>query len=97
MAPGACNIAQAANDWLAYGLSGLDRSTVATSTILVNTHIIPALGKRKLRDLSAQNVDKWLAGKAKTHSTSTPGAASLLSEPDHQACHGARQGPSERG
>ncbi|QYC37651.1 hypothetical protein Nocox_00060 [Nonomuraea coxensis DSM 45129] len=27
--------------------------------------------ERKLRDLSAQDVDKWLAAKAKTHSTST--------------------------
>jgi integrase len=71
IAPGEFTVAQAANDWLAYGLSGLDPSTVATNTTLVKTHIIPALGKRKLRDLSAQDVDKWLAGKAKTHSTST--------------------------
>ena len=26
-------------------------------------HVIPALGARKLRDLSVEDVDKWLAGK----------------------------------
>jgi integrase len=33
--------------------------------------VIPSLGKRKLRDLSAEDVDKWLAFKAKTLSTRT--------------------------
>jgi integrase len=34
-------------------------------------HGLPALGARKLRELSADNVDRWLADKAKTLSTST--------------------------
>ncbi|MFI6599625.1 AAA family ATPase [Nonomuraea sp. NPDC050536] len=34
-------------------------------------HVIPALGKRKLRDLSVEDVDKWLAAKAKHLSTWT--------------------------
>ncbi|MEV0613828.1 site-specific integrase [Nonomuraea sp. NPDC050404] len=59
------------NDWLTYGLNGRDSATVKTCTILCRTHIIPALGARKLRDLSAEDVDKWLATKAKTHSTRT--------------------------
>ncbi|ANW19544.1 tyrosine-type recombinase/integrase [Streptomyces clavuligerus] len=56
-------------DWLAYGLAGRDPSTVTTNTILCNTHVIPALGSRKLRDLSADDVDHWLAAKAKVLST----------------------------
>ncbi|NRQ34312.1 site-specific integrase [Nonomuraea sp. NN258] len=71
IAPGDYTVGQAANDWLTYGLSGLDQNTVTTTTILCKTHIIPALGKRRLRELSAQDVDKWLAEKAKSLSTST--------------------------
>jgi integrase len=44
---------------------------VTKYTILCRTHIVPALGARKLRDLSADDVDKWLAVKAKTLSTGT--------------------------
>ncbi len=40
-------------------------------TILARTHIIPALGARKLAQLSAEEVDEWLAAKAKTLSTDT--------------------------
>ncbi|MFC5823229.1 site-specific integrase [Nonomuraea insulae] len=71
IAPGNYTVAQATTDWLTYGLSGLDPNTVTTTTILCKTHIIPALGKRKLRELSAQDVDKWLAERAKSLSTST--------------------------
>ncbi|GLF95987.1 tyrosine-type recombinase/integrase [Streptomyces yaizuensis] len=56
-------------DWLMYGLAGRDPATVKTNTILCNTHVIPALGARKLRDLSADDVDRWLADKAKALST----------------------------
>ncbi|GAA2450639.1 hypothetical protein GCM10010388_45100 [Streptomyces mauvecolor] len=45
------------------------RSEVKTNTILCDTHVIPALGARKLRDLSAYDVDKWLAAKSKVLST----------------------------
>lgn len=71
LAPGDYTVAQATADWLTFGLGGLDPATIATNTTLCKTHIIPALGRRKLRDLSAQDVDKWLSGKARTHSTST--------------------------
>lgn len=62
-------VAQAVNDWLQFGLSGRDADTVEKCRILANTHIIPALGARKLRDLSADDVDRWLADKAKVLST----------------------------
>ncbi|GAA4562206.1 tyrosine-type recombinase/integrase [Planotetraspora kaengkrachanensis] len=71
IAPADYTVERAVNDWLAYGLSGRDKGTVTACTILSNTHIIPALGARKLRDLSAEDVDKWLADKAKSLSTRT--------------------------
>jgi hypothetical protein len=64
-------VAQAVRDWLQFGLPGRDQDTIATCTILANTHVIPAFGARKLRELSADDVDRWLADKAKTLSTNT--------------------------
>ncbi len=64
-------VAQAVRDWLQFGLPGRDEHTITKYTILADTHIIPALGARKLRELSADDVDRWLVGKAKTLSTST--------------------------
>ena len=64
-------VAQAVRDWLQFGMSGRRESTVAKCTTLANTHLIPALGSRKLRELSADDVDRWLAGEAKTLSTDT--------------------------
>ena len=64
-------VAQAVRDWLQFGMSGRSQQTTVKCTILANTHIIPALGKRQLRDLSADEVDRWLADQAKTLSTST--------------------------
>ncbi|MDQ0960159.1 hypothetical protein QFZ66_004037 [Streptomyces sp. B4I13] len=58
------------NDWLAYGLAGLDPSTLAT-TLLSEEHVIPSPGARQLCDLSAEDVGRWLAAKAKTLSTRT--------------------------
>ncbi|MEU3222545.1 tyrosine-type recombinase/integrase [Streptomyces sp. NPDC006976] len=69
IAPTGYTVRDAVTDWLAYGLSGRDKSTVETNTILCNTHVIPALGARKLRDLSADDVDRWLAEKSKLLST----------------------------
>ncbi|MFI7455048.1 tyrosine-type recombinase/integrase [Nonomuraea sp. NPDC049714] len=71
IAPGDYTVERAVNDWLAYGLNGRDPRTVESYTILCRKHVIPALGKRKLRDLSAEDVDRWLADKAKTLSTRT--------------------------
>lgn len=64
-------VAHAVRDWLQFGLPGRNEDTIAKCTILANTHVIPALGARKLRELSADDVDRWLADKAKTLSTNT--------------------------
>lgn len=66
--------AMAVQDWLKYGLSGRSAGTVEKLRILAETHVIPALGARKLADtpaLSAEDIDKWLADKAETLSTRT--------------------------
>jgi hypothetical protein len=51
-------VADAVNDWLTYGLTGTSPNTRDNYTILARTHIIPELGARKLRDLSATDVDR---------------------------------------
>ncbi|MEV5831923.1 site-specific integrase, partial [Spirillospora sp. NPDC052242] len=55
-------IADAVEDWLAKGLKGRDANTVATNRILADKHVIPLIGKIKLKDLRADDVDEWLDG-----------------------------------
>jgi integrase len=64
-------VAQAVQDWLTYGLNGRNPKTVTTKRILAEKHVIPELGARKLRELSADDVDELLARKAKQVSTRT--------------------------
>ena len=53
------------------GRRPIEFGSVVNRTILARTHVIPALGVRKLAQLSAEEVDQWLAAKAKTLSTDT--------------------------
>jgi hypothetical protein len=69
IAPHGFTVADAVEDWLAYGLHGRSPQTIEKCTILANTHVIPSLGARKLRELSADDVDRWLATKAGELST----------------------------
>jgi integrase len=62
-------VSQAVTDCLAYGLSGRNPKTVETRRVLAEQHVIPVLGARKLRELTAEDVDQWLADKARTLST----------------------------
>jgi integrase len=71
IAPTNYTVADAVNDWLMYGLAGRDARTVDTATSLSRNHVIPSLGARKLRELSGEDVDRWLAEKSKTLSTRT--------------------------
>jgi integrase len=65
-------VAHALNDWLtSYELSGHDANTIRTVRGLVDKHIVPDLGARKLVDLSADDVDRWISGKSKIMVTST--------------------------
>lgn len=69
IAPTNYTVKDAVEYWLAHGLKGRADKTVSTYTWYANTHIIPALGKRKLRDLSVEDVDRWLASKTKVLGT----------------------------
>lgn len=64
-------VADAVNDWLAYGLPGRSPKTIEKYGYLARGHITPDLGARKLRDLSATEVDRWLEAKAKVLASST--------------------------
>lgn len=73
MAADAANytVKDALENWLKYGLPGRSAATREKCSIIANVRIIPDLGARKLRQLSAQDVDEWLARKAQTLSTSS--------------------------
>ncbi|WP_217196841.1 site-specific integrase [Streptomyces buecherae] len=71
IAPTGYTVKEAVANWLAYGLTDVDAARVGNYTTLCEKHVIARLGARKLRGLSADDVDKWLAAKAKTHSTRT--------------------------
>ena len=70
-------VRQAVESWLEHGLAGRDRSTVRNRTILARRHVLPALGSRRLAELTADEVDRWLTGESKWVSTDT--LAKLLS------------------
>jgi integrase len=64
-------VAEAVRDWLGRGLTGRDESTVTKNRILADTHVIPLLGAVKLRELTADHVDDWLADRKKVLATSS--------------------------
>lgn len=55
-------VADAVEDWLAKGLKGRDANTVTTNRGLADKHVIPLIGKTKIKDLRADDVDEWLDG-----------------------------------
>jgi integrase len=62
-------VGEAVAYWLAYGLSGRDGRTIDMYRTYAETHIIPAIGKRPLRELTVDEVEKFLAGKSAVLST----------------------------
>jgi integrase len=62
-------VGQAVEDWLTYGLANRDPMTQKTNRHLCDTHVIPLLGARKLRDLTAPEVDAWLSALSSKLST----------------------------
>ncbi|GAA4613013.1 tyrosine-type recombinase/integrase [Saccharopolyspora hordei] len=64
-------VEDALEDWLKHGLAGRSKSTVDNARHLINVHIVPHLGKWKLRELTADDVDEWLADRAGEVSTRT--------------------------
>ncbi|GAA2497066.1 site-specific integrase [Terrabacter carboxydivorans] len=64
-------VKQAVEDWLAFGLNSRDEETRAANESLSRNHVIPHLGARRLRDLTAREVDAWLLGLSEKLSTRT--------------------------
>lgn len=64
-------VKQAVEDWLAFGLGSRDAETRAANESLCRNHVIPLLGARRLRDLTAREVDGWLTGLSEKLSTRT--------------------------
>jgi integrase len=64
-------VKSAVEDWLAHGLKGRDLNSVATYRSLADNHIVPDLGKARLRDLSADALDCWLEEKSAILATSS--------------------------
>lgn len=62
-------VADAIEAWMTYGLAGRSQATAEDYRHMINNHILPLLGKKKLRDLSAVHVDEWLADRAAVLST----------------------------
>lgn len=69
IAPTNYTVGDAVTYWLSYGLKGRSASTVQMYTTFARKHVIAALGARKLRDLSVEDVDAWLAKKSDELST----------------------------
>ncbi|KOT91816.1 integrase [Streptomyces rimosus subsp. pseudoverticillatus] len=64
-APANYTVADAVNDWLERGLKGRDeQGTIGKNRSVANKHLIPFIGKARLKDLSADDVDEWLDGRA---------------------------------
>lgn len=64
-------VEDAIEDWLAYGLPRRSARTVPKLRTLCRRHLIPRLGARRLRDLTARDVERCLAGLSSELSTNT--------------------------
>ena len=53
-------VGEAVADWLTFGLTGRNPSTIRSFTSVAQTHVIPHLGGAKLKDLTARDVERWL-------------------------------------
>jgi len=81
-----CTVTDAVNDWLAKGLKGRDDNTVTTNRILAEQHVIPVIGAKKLKELTADDVDEWLDGLSATLATrSLQGVHAILKRAIRQA------------
>lgn len=67
--PDGYTVADAVREWLEYGVTRGGESTLGNYERMCRLHVLPFLGARKLRDLSADEVDRWLVQLARTLST----------------------------
>ncbi|MFJ4772419.1 tyrosine recombinase XerC [Streptomyces uncialis] len=67
--PANYTVTNAVNDWLERGLKGRDEQTISKNRSLADKHLIPFIGKAKLKNLSADDVDDWLTERAEALAT----------------------------
>jgi integrase len=72
IAPHGYTVTDAVNYWYeVFARSGRAQGTIDSYRCYIDTHIIPGLGARKLRDLTVEDVEKWLGARRTTLSTRT--------------------------
>ena len=71
LSQGGITVEEVLKAWLAHGLNGRSESTLAQNRHLAESHIVPLIGKKRLRDLRAHDVDRMLAARRHQLSTST--------------------------
>ena len=64
-------VEQAVRDWLAKGTKGLSAKTINDYLGLAKANLIPFIGAKKLKELTADNVEDWLDGRAEHLTTRT--------------------------
>jgi integrase len=64
-------VENAVRDWLARGTKGLSAKTINDYTSLAESNLIPFIGAKKLKSLTADNVEDWLEGRAPHLTTRT--------------------------
>ena len=71
IAPDGYTVAQAIDEWLQFGVHRGGPKTLENYERICRLHVVPMLGARKLRDLRAEEVDRWLAELAPSLATRT--------------------------
>ncbi|MGA8209461.1 MAG: hypothetical protein WB441_12515 [Nocardioidaceae bacterium] len=71
LGPANYTVREAVQDWLEFGQLNAAPVTRRKNQLLCDTHVLPYLGARKLRDLSAVEVDRWLHALSQSLSTSS--------------------------
>ena len=71
LSKGGVSVEAVIESWLTHGLHGRSAATLAQNRHLAECHIVPLIGKKRLRDLRAHDVDRMLAARRHQLSTST--------------------------
>lgn len=71
LSQGGITVEEVLKAWLAHGLNGRSEATLAQNRHLAEAHIVPLIGKKRLRDLRAHDVDRMLTARRHQLSTST--------------------------
>jgi integrase len=64
-------VTEAVRKWLQVGLKGRAPKTIEKCRTLIDNHIVPQIGAARVRDLTADDLDDWLEGRAAELATRT--------------------------